>query len=205
MNDDTADPTHRASVTSDAVDADASVQLIRRAQAGDQEALNQLLARYLPRLRRWATGRLPQWARDLSDTHDLVQETLVRAFRRMEHFEPRGEGALQAYLRQILANRIREELRRVGRRPASATLDESQPDESASPLERSIGQQAVDRYERALERLRPQDREAIVTRVELGCTYEEVAVALGKPTANAARSAVQRAMLRLIDEMRHVD
>jgi RNA polymerase sigma-70 factor (ECF subfamily) len=201
MNDDTADRTGRAKA--DASEAEASVQLIRRAQAGDEDALNQLLARYLPRLKRWATGRLPQWARDLADTHDLVQETVIRAFRRMEHFEPRGDGALQAYLRQILANRIREELRRAGRRPAAATLDEDQPDDSASPLERSIGQQAVERYERALERLRPQDREAIVTRVELGCTYEEVAVALGKPTANAARSAVQRAMLRLIDEMRH--
>ena len=61
-------------------DAHSSLCLLQQAQAGDQDALNRLVARYLPRLKRWAAGRLPVWARDLSDTQDLVQETLVRAF-----------------------------------------------------------------------------------------------------------------------------
>jgi RNA polymerase sigma-70 factor (ECF subfamily) len=184
-------------------DADSSFHLLRRAQAGDEEALDRLVSRYLPRLQRWATGRLPRWARDLADTHDLVQDTLVRTFRRIDRFEPRGEGALQAYLRQVLVNRIREELRRVGRKPAAEPLDDNRADEAASPLERAIGRQALDRYEQALQRLRPQEREAIVARIELGCSFEEVAVALGKPTANAARAAVNRALLRLVEEMRN--
>jgi RNA polymerase sigma factor (sigma-70 family) len=183
-------------------DADSSLYLLHQAQAGDQDALNRLVARYLPRLKRWAGGRLPAWARDLSDTQDLVQETLVRAFRKIEGFEPRGEGSLQAYLRQVLVNRIREELRRVGRRPVSEPIDDGLKFEGASPLEQAIGQQSLDRYERALQQLRPEDREAIVTRIELGCSFDEVAVALGKPTANAARSAVNRALLRLVQEMR---
>jgi len=62
----------------------------------------------------------------------------------------------------------------------------------------------VDKYERALLKLRPEEREAIVMRLELGCTFDEVAAALGKPTANAARSAVNRAVLRLVQEMRDV-
>ena len=185
-----------------AQDADSSLYLLHLAQSGDHDALNRLVARYLPRLRRWASGRLPPWARDLADTQDLVQETLVRAFRRIEGFEPRGEGALQAYLRQVLVNRIREELRRAGRRPASESIDDGAMFDGASPLEQAIGQQSLDRYERALLRLRPEDREAIVTRIELGCSYDEVAVALGKPTANAARSAVNRALMRLVQEMR---
>jgi RNA polymerase sigma-70 factor (ECF subfamily) len=185
-----------------ALDADSSLYLLHLAQSGDQDALNSLVARYLPRLRRWASGRLPAWARDLSDTQDLVQETLVRAFRKIDGFEPRGEGALQAYLRQVLVNRIREELRRVGRRPVSEPIDDGLQFEGASPLEQAIGQQSLDRYEHALQQLRPEDREAIVTRLELGCSYDEVAVALGKPTANAARSAVNRALLRLVQEMR---
>ena len=79
---------------------DSTLTLLARAQAGDAEALNALIARFLPRLQRWATGRLPGWARDLADTHDLVQETVVQAFRKIEKFEVHGEGALQAYLRQ---------------------------------------------------------------------------------------------------------
>ena len=182
--------------------AESSLYLLRLAQGGDEDALDRLVARYLPRLKRWATGRLPVWARDLADTQDLVQETVVRAFRRIDGFEPRGEGALQAYLRQVLVNRIREELRRVGRRPVSEPIDEHRAFEGASPLEEAIGREAMDKYERALLKLRPEDREAIVMRIELGCSFDEVAAALGKPTANAARSAVNRAVFRLAQEMR---
>lgn len=48
-------------------DADSSMALLARAQAGDREALDTLIARYLPRMRRWAHGRLPQGARGLGD------------------------------------------------------------------------------------------------------------------------------------------
>src|SRR5262249_29139016 len=96
---------------------EASLDLLERAKAGGRQALEALIARYLPRLRRWAHGRLPAWSRDLAETQDLVQETVFSAFKQIERFEVRGEGALQAYLRQALINRIRAEIRRVGRRP----------------------------------------------------------------------------------------
>ena len=53
----------------------------------------------------------------------------------------------------------------------------------------------------ALGRLRPEDREAIVARVEMDFSYEEVAQALGKPSAGAARVAISRALVRLAEEM----
>ena len=182
-------------------DAESTLDLLQRARSGDRPALDQLFARYVPLLQRWATGRLPRWARDVADTHDLVQETLLQTFKKIDTFEYRGEGALQAYLRQVLANRIREEFRKTARRPDGTGLDESQIDPGPSPLEEAIGGQALDNYERALERLRPEEREAIVARVELGLSYEELASALGKPTADAARKAAQRALIRLAEEM----
>ena len=182
---------------------EASLDLLERAKTGDRQALDALIARYLPRLRRWAHGRLPVWARELAETQDLVQETVVKAFTHIDRFEIRGEGALQAYLRQILINRIRAEIRRVGRRPEAAAIDTQIEDAGPSPLEAAIGQEAVERYEAALSRLRPEDREAIIGRLELGLTNEELADALGKPTPNAARMAVERALLRLAKEMRH--
>ena len=60
-----------------------------------------------------------------------------------------------------------------------------------SPLEEMLGQEKMARYDAALARLRPADREAIVARVELQYRYDELAIALGKPSANAARVAVQ--------------
>lgn len=186
-------------------ESETSLDMLRQAQLGDAEALNRLVARYLPRLRRWATGRLPAFARGMADTQDLVQETVSRAFRKIDGIEIRGDGALQAYLRQVLLNQIRQEIRRARRRPSSGVADVEEVDalESAapSPLEEAIGREALERYEQALERLRPADREAIVGRVELGLNHQELADALGKPSANAARMAVERALARLVKEM----
>jgi RNA polymerase sigma-70 factor (ECF subfamily) len=180
---------------------DSTFDLVERAKSGDREALDRLFARYLPALRRWASGRLPRWTRDLMDTDDLVQETVFRAVKRIDAFESRHEGALQAYLRQAIVNRIRDEVRRTKRSPASTELDENQSDHSDSPLEMAIGHEALERYEAALTRLRPEEREAIVARVEMDGSYQEVAQALGKPSADAARMAVSRALLRLAEEM----
>jgi RNA polymerase sigma factor (sigma-70 family) len=182
-------------------DPESTLTLLQRARNGDPQAADLLFGRYLPILRRWASGRLPRWARDVTDTHDLVQETLLQTFRKIDTFEYRGVGALQAYLRQVLVNRIRLEFRKTSRRPDGTTLDDVHEDRGASPLEEAIGVQALDRYERALQRLRPEEREAIVARVELGLSYDELATALSKPTADAARKAAQRALIRLAEEM----
>ena len=179
----------------------SSLTLLERARAGDRAALDSLIARYLPRLQRWASGRLPRWARDMADTQDLVQESLFQTFKRIERFEPRGEGALLAYLRQAILNRVREELRRAKRRPPRSELDSEAEDHARSPLEEAIGQEALERYERALARLRPEDRELVVARIELGYTNQEIAEILDKPTPNAARMAAERAIVRLAKEM----
>jgi RNA polymerase sigma factor (sigma-70 family) len=184
---------------------ESSLDLLERARAGDRPALEALIARYLPRLRRWAGGRLPYWARDLADTQDLVQDTVIQAFKHIGRFEPAGDGALQAYLREAVMNRIRTEIRRTRRRPAAAAIDSAIVDPAPSPLECAIGSEAIERYERALARLRPADRDAIIARVEMGLTHSELMHALGKPTANAARMAVERALFRLAHEMRQAD
>jgi RNA polymerase sigma-70 factor (ECF subfamily) len=175
---------------------------LARAQAGDGAALDALIARYRPRLQRWASGRLPRWARDMADTQDLVQETLFQTFQRIDRFESRGDGALYGYLRMAILNRIRDELRRAKRRPATREIDPNAPGNDRSPLEEAIGQEAVERYERALATLRPEEREAVIAKIELGYTSQEIADLLGKPTANAARMTVERAIVRLAKEMR---
>jgi RNA polymerase sigma-70 factor (ECF subfamily) len=100
-------------------------------------------------------------------------------------------------------NRVRDELRRHHRRPGAEVLDSQHVDEAPSPQELAIGQEAADRYEAALHTLSDMEREAIVGRVELGLTYEELADLLGKPSADAARKAAQRALVRLAEAMSH--
>jgi RNA polymerase sigma-70 factor, ECF subfamily len=182
-------------------DLDSTLELLARAHQGDEVALERLFQRHLEPLQRWASGRLPKWARDLADTDDLVQDTLLRTFKGLENFEPRGVGALQAYLRRAILNRIKDELRRKGRQPQVTDLDDQQVYDGLSPLEHAIGREAVDRYERALARLQPTEQDAIVGRIELGFTYEEMARVMGKPSAEAARKTAERALMRLVEEM----
>jgi RNA polymerase sigma-70 factor, ECF subfamily len=185
------------------VPPDTTGDLLDRARAGDREALNLLFERHVPELKRWASGRLPRWARDISDTSDLVQETIVTTLKHLDAFEHRGDGALQAYLRQAVINRIRNELRRLATRGQATTLESGMPDEGTSPLEATIARETLDRYDEALQRLRPEEREAIVARVELGLSYTEIAELLHKPSANAARMTVVRSIMRLAEEMGH--
>jgi RNA polymerase sigma factor (sigma-70 family) len=197
MSDDRTDPSETAPL-----DPESTFHLIERARAGDEQALERLFARHLKPLQRWASGRLPKWARDLADTDDLVQDTLLKTFKRIEGFEPRRVGALQAYLRNAVLNRLRDELRRKGRAPAATNVDDIDLEAAESPLEDAIGREAVEAYEQALQELKPEEREAIIARVELGYSYEELAVALNKPTADAARKTAQRALVRLAEEMK---
>jgi len=181
----------------------STLDLLERARQGDQDALNELFRRNHGPLRRWARGRLPRWTRDLRDTEDLVQETLAQTLKHIDSFEHRHEGALQSYMRQALINRVRDEVRRVNRYPAVGALDDAdqQAVQAASPLEEAIGSEALQRYEAALARLRPEERQLIQARVEMQQSYQQIATAHGKSTADAARMAVSRALVRLAEEM----
>lgn len=178
-----------------------TADLLQRARLGDADALNELFGRYLPSLRRWARGRLPRWTRDLRDTDDVVQETLVQTLKHIGDFQPRHEGALQAYLRQALVNRVRDEVRRVSRHGVGSEIQDEHADAAASPLEEAIGREALSRYEAALARLRPEEREVIIARVELGQSYQQIAAGHNRASADAARMAVSRALVRLAEEM----
>lgn len=181
--------------------ADSTTTLLERARAGDRAAAEALFARCWPPLLRWARGRLPQRARDLADTQDVVQEAVVQTFKHLERIEARGEGALQAYLRQAVLNRIRDHIRRVARRPQSTELDSHYEDEGPSPLEQAVGAESVERYEAALARLSEADRALIVASVELGYSYERLAEATGRASPDAARKAARRALVKLAEEM----
>lgn len=188
--------------SSDGLQAEATVDLLARVKHGDRAALDLLLDRCIPALRRWAHARLPQSARGMVDTADLVQDTVVAALRRLDVFDSRHQGALQAYLRTAVMNRIRDVIRQRDRRPLQADFPEDLVDAQVSPLEQLIGSEHLALYDAAIHRLRPTEREAVVGRLELQYSYEELAVLLDKPTANAARVAVARAVKRLVDEMR---
>src|SRR3954471_18047809 len=91
----------------------STLDLLEQVKNGDEHAVNLLIERSVPPLKRWARGRLPVWARSLAETQDLVQDAVVRALPHLRTFEARHPGALQAYLRQAVANHIKDEIRRA--------------------------------------------------------------------------------------------
>jgi RNA polymerase sigma-70 factor (ECF subfamily) len=182
-------------------DLTRSAELLRRARAGESQALSRLFAQYMPQLQRWAHRRVPAWARNAVDTGDIVQDALLQTFRNLDSFEPQREGALLGYLRRALVNRVRDQLRYASRHPSPTELNEALVHSGASPLDFTIERDDHRRYRAALKRLRTADRDAIVGRVELGYTYEQLALVLNKTTPEAARLAVRRAILRLGDEL----
>jgi len=182
------------------MDAASTQDLLDRARDGDAHARDALLRRYQGALTRWAHGRLPQHARDLSETADLVQLTLLRAVSHLDGFDPRHPGAFTGWLRQIFQNLMRDELRRSAARGSrSPHLDVA--DDACPEIVDAVGAESFASYQGALEML-PQDlREAVVLSIEFGLSHAELAEAIGAPSANAARMRVARALAQLAEAL----
>lgn len=176
-------------------------ELIGRIQDGDERAREILYARLLPGLRRWARGRLPRSGRALTETDDVVQVALIRSLNRIHEFEPGGPGSFVAYLHRILMNCIRDEFRKVARRPGSDPLPDELPGDRPKLLEETLGVEAFEAYEAALALLPETQREPLILRIEFGFTYGEIAETLGRPSANAVRMQVTRALGRVVELM----
>ena len=175
-----------------------TIELVIKARDGDRLAVEALLQRCLPELNRWAHGRLPAAARGNLDTGDLVQETVLHVLRRLDHFEPRHVGAMQAYLHQSVINRIRDEVRKVTRRPAPSELPVDLTADDPSPLETTVRREAYRRYCAALDSLSPREKAFIVARIEAQWSTSEIARHFGIKSVDAARMAVGRALKRLM-------
>ncbi len=175
-------------------------ELVQRAQAGDAAALERILERYLPRLQRWASGRLPSYARSLFDTTDIVQETLLRTLEGIHRIEARP-GVFQSYVRKAVLNRIRDQIRWASRRAGSGEIPEDLADPAPSPVEHAIGADLLARYERGMEAVDDEDRRILHLRIDLDFDFDEIAAMTDRPSPNAARMAFQRALGRLAEAM----
>ena len=82
-------------------DIESTLELLKRVHGGDRMAVDMLVERCLPPLRRWAHGRLPQFARSDYNTEDLVQEG-VNGFT----FDPLNEEALAGLLCKMCSGQV---------------------------------------------------------------------------------------------------
>lgn len=180
----------------------ALLDLYRR---GRSSAVELIFAREAPSLRRWARGRLPRWARSFVDTDDLVQTALLRTLPHLERFEPRRKRALAAYLQRAVKSQIQDELRRIQRTPymesASDEREISVASAAPSPLDELLEDEAGRQFARALSELKDRDRTAVMARLRLHYSYDQIALVLGLRSADSARMVVTRALERLINSL----
>jgi RNA polymerase sigma-70 factor (ECF subfamily) len=186
---------------SEATREQSTASLLTRLRGGQDSAREELFRRCLPLLKRFARGRLPRQRRDLAETDDLVQVTLLRALNNVERFEARGQGAFFAYLRQIMLNAIREEIRRHASRPEHTANLDAAPAAPDSVLANAVGEQTLEAYEQGLQQLGEKQREAVILRVEFDMSYPEIALELDCPSTDAARMLVARGLQRLAELM----
>ncbi len=178
-------------------DLTSTTRLLNNLNDGDIAARDVLIARYLPKLRRWAHGRLPSYGRDLADTDDLVQITLLRALNHLEEFESQRPGAFLAYLRTILMNVLRDEIRRTQRRNLSLSVSISELEDKTSLVANMVGSDVVDAYDKALLKMPEEKRMAVIMRIEFDMSYQEIADELERDSANGTRMMIIRALTDL--------
>lgn len=192
---------HPEPLVSRSSDPESTADLLTRIRAGDDLAREQLAARFLPVLRRWARGRLPVQARSLADTDDLVQVCLLRALNNIESFQATREGDFLAYMRKTLMNAVRDEMRRPVNRSNRQPVDDALPADGRSHLEEAIGREVLESYEAALAELTEPQQHAVMLRIEFGYSHAEVAEALGLASSDAARMLTARAVVKLADAL----
>lgn len=180
---------------------DSTVILIRYICGGDARASEILCARYLPILKKWAHGRLPKKVRSLSETDDLVQTTFMRTLRNVGELRLQHPGSFLTYLRNVLLNQIRDELRVSRVDPQERLAHIELEDLEVADLSNEIPYDDLEAYEKALAQLPKRQQELVVMRLEFGLSYQEIADEIGR-NPDAARMMISRAIVAMSQMIR---
>jgi RNA polymerase sigma-70 factor, ECF subfamily len=189
---------------------DQTIDLVRRAQGGNSEALESLFTRYYERVRRMVRLRLGSALRNRMDSGDILQETFLEALRTFDRFEMRDQGSFINWLARLAENRIRDaaDYHHALKRDAGREVPLSPGDRSTEldlglkaggllPSEGADEAEQVARLEAAIERLPDADRELILLRNYAGAAWDTVASLTGRPSPDAARVAHKQVIVRL--------
>jgi len=191
---------------------------LNRAKAGDREALNEVLTRYLPRVRAAVALSLGKVPSEVANLDDVLQEVLVSAATSLDHFEHRSDGSFMSWLTAIAINKVRDHKRHESRQKRgsgrvrsiddvfpSSPLDVPVPAREPRPSQIARVHELEEAEMRALLRLEERYRAVIVDRDILGLSYEEIAEKLGFKTTNPPRALHSRAKAKLRELLRSFD
>jgi RNA polymerase sigma-70 factor (ECF subfamily) len=167
--------------------------LIAAWQRGDEQAAAELVRRHARALARFLAGA---GAPD-ADLDDLVQDTLIRAFRSIERF--RGDCQFRTWLLTIGGNVLKDAGRRAARGKV-IPLDEALATSDGDPHAEAEASEAAEQLAQELGRLPRMQREVFLLRAQQGLEYTEIAAALGT-SEGAARVHYHHAQKRLKESL----
>lgn len=167
--------------------------LVRRARAGDHDALGELYDRFRDRVARFATGRLG----DAEKAEDVTSETFEGMLRGLSAYRPGTD--FEAWLFTIARRRVADHFRRRARR-REVELDELGPASAGGPEDAVLAAERRAEVAGAFRRLRPDQQEVLALRVLGGLTAAQVAKVVGK-SEGAVRVAQHRALVELREAM----
>jgi RNA polymerase sigma-70 factor (ECF subfamily) len=165
-------------------------RLIAVAQKGDRAAFAALIERYWDRIHRW----LYHLTHDAHTAEDLAQETFLKALAGLGRFRVGTNFA--AWLFRIAHNNLANQCRRTATRRREA-LPADLPDRRAGPAEQVLDREAMQDLSRAIYRLPPEFRAALLLRVEEEMSFRQIAEALDL-TEETARWRVFKARQKLL-------
>jgi RNA polymerase sigma-70 factor (ECF subfamily) len=190
-----------------------SLDLVLRAKAGDEAALNRLIERYYDRVRRIVRMRLGPKLRQSVESCDILQETFIAAARAISNFEVRDEASLINWLSRLAEHQIiaqhdrrsakkRDEDRNVplhGSHPPSSSQSVAGApiDDRTAPPDAAAREERRWIVERCIAALPEEYRELIIQCDYVGASWEAIAAATGRPSAAAARMMHARARIEL--------
>lgn len=171
--------------------------LVSKVQAGDRCAFDQLVTRYQARLLRL----ILRIVHDSADAEDVLQDTLVRAYRAIHSF--RGDSAFYTWLFRIAVNtatafmtgrRHRMDERTDSAATRSTTANAELDTDAITPEDILQGKQLAEIVDRAVASLAPEHSAAITMHEVDGLTYQEIADAMLCPIGTV-RSRIANARL----------
>lgn len=168
--------------------------LVEKAQAGDRSAFDGLVGRYRERLLGQIEARLGSKVRARIEAEDVLQETLTRAYQSIEKFRYQGEESFYSWLGTIAEHLIWN----VSQKQSSSYLElkTDVADDDASPGRNLRRHERFERLEKALNRLSPDHRKALVLSRFEGLKVTEIAARMNR-SPNAVYKLLARAVLEL--------
>lgn len=190
---------------SDALALNGSDRWLTSARLVSRENLSHLLEEHRPYLKRIAEREVPPYLLSRFDSSDVVQETMLRAFRQFDQFAGGSDVEFVAWMRGILLNQIIDTIRHHGRSMRDVTRDLEMPaslecDKSIMASELLLQKELKERMQTAMGHLADEYREVLMLRQEQDLSFSEIGKRMNR-SSDAVRMLWGRAVLQLAKMM----